>query len=56
MLMLLLYSNTLSTYLFATLTADNIEEPFASSAAIHDANVQPVPCVFRVCIRDERNS
>lgn len=26
-----------------TLTADSIEEPFASSAAIQDANVQPVP-------------
>jgi len=26
-----------------TLTAESIDEPFASSAAMHDAKVQPVP-------------
>lgn len=39
-----------------TLTAWSIEEPLASSAAMHDAKVQPVPCVLRVFMREERSS
>ena len=30
--------------------------PFASPAAIADANVQPVPCVLRVCTRIDLNA
>ena len=39
-----------------TLTADRIDEPFASSAAMHDAKVQPVPWVLLVFTRDEHSS
>lgn len=39
-----------------TLIAEGTEEPLASSAAIHDAKVQPVPWVLEVFIRGERNS
>jgi len=33
-----------------------MEEPFASSAAIQEAKVQPVPWVFLVAMRGERSS
>lgn len=39
-----------------TWTACRIGEPFDSSAAIHDASVQPVPWVLRVIIRSPRSS
>lgn len=39
-----------------TLTAESIDEPFASSAAMHDAKVQPVPWVLRVFTRGEESS
>lgn len=39
-----------------TLTAESIDEPFASSAAMQDAKVQPVPWVLRVLIRGEQSS
>lgn len=39
-----------------TLTADSMEEPFANSAAMQEAKVQPVPCVFRDFMRGERSS
>lgn len=39
-----------------TWTAFSILEPFANSAAIDEAKVQPVPCVLRVFMRCPRSS
>lgn len=39
-----------------TFIAEIIGEPFASSAAIDEAKLQPVPWVFGVFMREERNS
>lgn len=39
-----------------TLIAETTEEPFANSAAIDEAKLQPVPWVFEVFIRLHWNS